>query len=259
MKELINKIIDNKTRVYFISPHLDDAVLSCGELITELSDKIEVVVVNVFTEISEGPLTFSARAFLKQCGKKDAKSLFEERKKEDKEALGSIGARVKSLGFVDAQWRKKGELNFLEKMVGYILPEFIHIYPVYRWHIANGKISNQDNKMIEKIKIEILDSVGNDKNFLVFCPIAIGGNVDHQIVRDCCLDIFDKNLILWADFPYSAKAQADFDRISEYRGEIFASDKAKKDKLLRMYQSQYDALVKDGMGELKDEKYYFKI
>lgn len=259
MEELIDKIIDNKTRVYFISPHLDDAVLSCGELILELADKTDITVANVFTEASDGPLTLSVRAFLKQCDRDDSKKLFEERKSEDKEAFDSIGVKVKNLEFVDAQWRKKDKLNWFEKIFGRLIPELIHIYPVYRWHIINGKISKLDQAMMARIKLELLNLVGYDDNFIIFCPMAIGGNVDHLIVRECCLDIFKNNLLLWSDFPYNSKDKVDFELSADYREEFFISNhKSQKDKLLRMYKSQYQALVKDGMGELQNEKYYLK-
>jgi LmbE family N-acetylglucosaminyl deacetylase len=258
MKDLINKIIANKINLYFISPHLDDAMLSCGDLIIQLADKTNVSVINVFTEISAPPFTLSARTFLKQCKRTDAEKLFQERREEDKKVFESIGVTVKNLGFVDAQWRKKERLNFIQKKLAFILPEIIHIYPVYRWHIINGKISDLDRGMMNNIKIDILDIVSKDKNCLVFCPVAVGGNVDHRIVRDCCLDIFDKNLILWSDFPYDSKSKIDFKNILKYREVSFNSDKLRKEELLKMYGSQFEALVKDGMGEFTDERYYLK-
>lgn len=258
MKDLINKIINDKINLYFISPHLDDAILSCGDLISSLAGKVNITVVNVFTEVSPLPNTLSAKAFLKQCGRSDASELFKERRIEDKKVFDSIGVQVRNLGFIDAQWRKKDKFNFIQKKLAFILPELVHVYPTYRWHIIDGKISQLDADMMNKIKIDILDIVGSDRNSLVFCPIAIGGNVDHQIVRDCCLDIFDKNLILWSDFPYDSKSEVRFKDIINYSEAKFSFDKSKKLELVKMYGSQFKALVKDGMGKLIDERYYLK-
>lgn len=258
MNDLIKKIISSKTHLYFISPHLDDAMLSCGDLIRTLAHESQITVINVFTEISPPPLTFSAKAFIKQCGKIDAIELFKQRREEDYIVYKSIGVNVKNLGFIDAQWRKKGKLNFVQKKLSYILPEIIHIYPVYRWHIVNGKISIWDKKMMENIKISILDIINKNANYLVFCPIGVGGNVDHRIVRNCCLDIFDKNIILWSDFPYNSKHKLDFKDVLNYREFIFNFDKFKKEELIKLYRSQYEALINDGMGGLADERYYLK-
>ena len=258
MKDLINKITTNKINLYFISPHLDDAILSCGDLIGSLADKVNITVINVFTEVSLPPNTLSVRAFLRQCGRDDASELFKERRIEDRKVFDTIGVQVRNLGFIDAQWRKKDKLNFIQRVLGFILPEFIHIYPVYRWHIINGKISHLDKEMMNEIKIDILDIVGTDRNALVFCPVAIGGNVDHQIVRDCCVDVFDKNLILWSDFPYDSKAKVSFKDIMNYNKASFNFDKSKKLELIKMYGSQFEALVNDGMKKLTDERYYLK-
>lgn len=259
MNDLIKKIIvGNKRRLYFVSPHLDDAILSCGSLIHKLVNDFSVTVINVFTEISPPPFTLSAKAFMKQCNRYDAHEFFKERRQEDCNVLNSLGVEVKNLGFIDAQWRKKEKLNFIQKKLSFLLPEVMHVYPVYRWHIVNGKISNLDTKMISDIKARILDIVGNDKNYLIFCPIAIGGNVDHRIVRNCCLDIFNKNTVLWSDFPYNIKNKSDFEGISNYKEFIFDSNKSKKEELIKMYESQYKALINDGMTKLTNERYYLR-
>jgi hypothetical protein len=53
MEKIIAHIIKNKIPCYFLSPHLDDAVLSAGGLISSLSGNTSVTVVNIFTTAGE--------------------------------------------------------------------------------------------------------------------------------------------------------------------------------------------------------------
>src|SRR4051812_22907832 len=86
----------------FVSPHLDDAVLSAGALIAELAQHQPVLVVTVFTEASVGPHGRAARSFLAACPIADAAELFAERRREDVDALRRLRARALHLGRTDA-------------------------------------------------------------------------------------------------------------------------------------------------------------
>lgn len=258
MNKLANKIIAEKINLYFISPHLDDAILSCGDLLSKLSGGVNITVVNVFTEASCGPYTLSANNFLKQCNYRDAFELFKERREEDKRIWDELGVKIINLGFIDAQWRKKDRLNFFQRKASIFVPEFSHIYPTYRWHVAKGEVSKWDNGMIDNIKKEILNIVNTKERYLIFCPLAVGSHVDHVLVKDCCLEVFGKNVILWSDFPYNDKGGSDLLDNNKYKKLYFNFNKGKKWELVKLYHSQFDALIKDGMRELIDERYYFK-
>lgn len=258
MNNLVSKIISEKINLYFISPHLDDAMLSCGDLLSRLSGLVDITVVNVFTEAAFPPYTLSTKNFLKQCNSKDAFELFKKRREEDKKIWNEMGIKVINLGFIDAQWRKKDKLNFLQSALTKFIPEFSHIYPTYRWHIIKGEISKSDNFLMDNIKKEILGIVNTKEKYLIFCPMAVGNHVDHVVVRNCCLEVFGKNLILWSDFPYNDKGGSDFFGREDYQKTSFSFDKNRKWKLIKLYESQFDALIKDGMRNLIDEKYYLK-
>ena len=55
----------------FLSPHLDDAVLSCGTLLLHAP---RATVATVFTEATPGPHTRAARTFLRQCAASGAEA-----------------------------------------------------------------------------------------------------------------------------------------------------------------------------------------
>ena len=110
--KLTKQIINEKAPCLFISPHLDDAVLSAGDFILFLIEqKIPVTVITVFTKISPKPYTLSAKSFIRQCGYNDAELLFADRRSEDKEIFKKIGIQTEHFDFVDATWRKKENIS----------------------------------------------------------------------------------------------------------------------------------------------------
>jgi LmbE family N-acetylglucosaminyl deacetylase len=96
-----------KQSFLFVSPHLDDAVLSCGALIAHLAPLTSVTVATIFTHDAPGPHTRSARKSARQCGWTHSAELFEERRKEDAKVLTEAGASHVNLGFLDALFRRR--------------------------------------------------------------------------------------------------------------------------------------------------------
>ena len=91
--------LDGDAPVLLLSPHLDDAVLSCWSVLT---GSREVVVVNVFSGIPEpGLLTPVDRL----AGATDSATRMRERLAEDAEALALAGGEPIDLGFLDSQYR----------------------------------------------------------------------------------------------------------------------------------------------------------
>lgn len=255
----IDKIIKEKIPCFFISPHLDDAVFSAGGLLAELSKHTQIEVITVFTKSSsEGPFTLSVKAFLKQCGYTSTEKLFKDRELEDKNALGIIGKTPHHFVYVDALLRKIENPNYFRKLLGKIIPEFLYVYPTYRFHITKDRISNKDKVLLERLGRELKNLTSSYENFYIFCPLAIRSHIDHVVVRDVCLKNFD-NVILWTDFPYSIRNHTKDEEISVV-GEPFIYDKNKevKIKMIHAYKSQVKAIFSDGNIPLVKEVYYWK-
>jgi len=252
-KGLIKEIIDNHKSCVFVSPHFDDALLSAGALIAQLSKHVSITVINVFTKASKPPHTLSAKAFLKQCQYKDAQKLFKDREIEDTFALQGIVQDVVNLGFTDALWRKKqNQNNVLTRLAKYI-PEIIHTYPTYRYHIIKGVVSKHDLHIKETIKQQLNFFA---KNSVVFCPLAIGNHVDHVLVRSACEELFNP-LVYWSDFPYNTKMETYLPY--KMRSFSISENLNKKEKLVKQYKTQYDALFKNGKMPLLKEVFYIKF
>jgi LmbE family N-acetylglucosaminyl deacetylase len=83
-----------------LSPHLDDAVLSCWHV---LSQPGEVIVINVFAGV---PTSRGAPAWWDRVtGASDSVERVRERVEEDRKALALAGRAPVNLGFLDEQYR----------------------------------------------------------------------------------------------------------------------------------------------------------
>lgn len=245
---LIDHLIAQGEECVFISPHLDDAVLSCGGLMLLLAGKVPVRVINVFTSAHEGPYTLSARKYLAQTKSKDALRQFAARKKEDLNVLTSMGITVENLDLVDALFRRSKK-----SVLGSFIPEVDHMYPTYRFHMQSLA---RDEDSVEKLQKRLQHKVSADS--IVFAPYGIGNHVDHQITRLACEGQFSK-LILYADFPYSQRT-GDFGRaVNGQQKYVIHPDKQKKDALIALYESQVNNLFPTGVIPEHSEFYYSQL
>ncbi|SAK56762.1 PIG-L deacetylase family protein [Caballeronia ptereochthonis] len=85
-------------RTIVISPHLDDAVFSCGAM---LAASPGAVVCTVFTGAPRAALVTDWDT---QCGFANAHQAMRARRAEDVAALEILGARAAHLGFLDSQY-----------------------------------------------------------------------------------------------------------------------------------------------------------
>ena len=237
----------------FVSPHLDDAVLSCGALMVALSGRCEVTVATVFTEASPPPHTRAARAFLRQCGGLDALTLFAERQAEDTRVVSALGFGHEHLGVPDALFRLRQGAGGPWRIV----PELVHRYPTFRFDIAKGRVSRGDRHLVDQVADEaekLAASIGAD---MVFFPLGVGRHVDHLITRSVG-ERFANRAVYYADFPYSLRHGVDerfVERHALCRAGWDVTD-PRKEELIRGYATQADALFPAGVIPRRPEVYY---
>lgn len=156
-------------RVGFISPHLDDAVWSCGGRIAALRQEgHEVVVHTVFTE----------------CGEETA-----TRRSEDDEALVLLDASAEHWGFIDARWRRRPDGQPQRRRT---IELFLPPRPA-------------DLELVEPITGILTGLAGYD---LLYAPLAVGGHVDHRLVNLAMEQIRVCVPVRWyEEIPYHAEAE----------------------------------------------------
>jgi LmbE family N-acetylglucosaminyl deacetylase len=95
-----------------VSPHLDDAVLSCGEALQH-ADVTDATVVTIFAGLPESDLPLTN--FDVQSGYTSARAAVLHRRLEDARATSVLGVTGEHLGFFDRQY---GKGNDVDEIVG---------------------------------------------------------------------------------------------------------------------------------------------
>jgi LmbE family N-acetylglucosaminyl deacetylase len=172
--------------IIILSPHLDDAVLSCADHVTELkSNGAEIIVVSIFSAYKGGAVTSYTADMMAQSSISDLKVLETSRKDEDREALEQLGVSWQHLDLLDAGYRYDSS--------GPLYPEIVDLCMPHK---------PLDEPAILK---EITEQVMNlDRGGLMFVPVAVGHHIDHRLVRAAAENcIPQERLIYYVDFPYA--------------------------------------------------------
>jgi LmbE family N-acetylglucosaminyl deacetylase len=256
--ERLGTAASSGARCLFLSPHLDDAVLSCGALMRSLAPRSEIHVVTVFTEITDGPHTRAARSFLRQCGHGDADALFAARRDEDRAVLDGMGVTHEHLGVADALFRRRAVPRPIAGPVarlGRVLPEVDHRYPTFRFDIALGRVSRGDRGLAAQLAGRLESAL--DGADLVFAPLGVGRHVDHLLTRTLGATRPDR-VVFYSDFPYDQVHALDeaFVRRHGLRAWHHADGVVEKADLIRGYGTQADALFPSGVIPAAPETYF---
>jgi LmbE family N-acetylglucosaminyl deacetylase len=173
-------------RWIYISPHFDDAVLSCGGLIWEQTHS--GISVEIWTVMAGDPPLGSesemARTMQTTWQTGTSLETVALRRIEDQTAARRVGAVIRHLSFPDAIYRrsKTGTLFY---------PDSIFIDPHPR-----------EMPLVEEIAASIAKKLTQYDT--VVCPLSIGGHVDHIITRKA-IEQLGRPLWYYADVPYALK------------------------------------------------------
>ena len=169
-------------RWIYISPHLDDAVLSAGGFIYEQTKA--GIPVEIWTMMCgyppPGELTLRAQVEHFQWGTGTAEETIDLRREEDMKAAKIVGAKPVHLDTPDCIYRRgpDGEGLYLD----------IFVQP----HPAEAHLPGEIAKTIAR-ELESDDQV--------ICQLGIGGHVDHILVRQAA-ECLKRPLWYAADVPY---------------------------------------------------------
>ncbi|MFF4359261.1 PIG-L deacetylase family protein [Streptomyces sp. NPDC001604] len=247
--------IDAGTPLVVLSPHLDDAVLSCGALMSYAARRTKVRVATFFTEAGVPPYTFSGRRYLRQVGQPDAERLYRDRRTEDREVLERLGIEGLHFGLIDGLFRRKPVASG-ERLGGVrrVLPEAAHVYPTYRL-LAMGRISRYDASELGHVRAS-LDELVSLPHTVLLAPAGVGGHVDHVLVRTAA-ELSCEPVVYYSDFPYNQRHRPDPDFVE--RNAVvdleWVRGLAAKSELVRGYRSQVGALFPSGCIPVVPEIY----
>jgi LmbE family N-acetylglucosaminyl deacetylase len=172
-------------RIY-ISPHLDDAVLSCGGVIYKQAlQGDEVIVLTICGGAPQGEyFSLFAKEFHDRWGTGEA--AVDLRKEEDKRACALLGAQVVHLPIQDAIYRmsEKGE-------------------PYYASEDAIfGEIQPAEDDLIDNIASMLEEECRRAS--IIYAPVGFGCHVDHRLTRKA-VDQVKRSFWLYRDFPYAIR------------------------------------------------------
>jgi hypothetical protein len=169
----------------FLSPHFDDAIGSCGGTIWRLVRRgHRVRVLTAFGGVESEPLSTPARVL---HGEWKLERPVSYRRLEDASACGVLGCESSYLEFPDAIYRQD--------------TEGAHLYPTFE--SLRGSIAREDHALADRLASQLRGYLV-DKNTVIYCPMAIGGHVDHVLARDCgrILEAHDFCVVFYRDFYY---------------------------------------------------------
>ena len=225
----------------YLSPHLDDAVLSCGgQIHGRIAEGQRVLILTLFTQdFSTEDVSEATRTVL------DLMSLPVDeamaiRRQEDLNACRVLGAELIHCPLPEALARRDGQGR-----------------PVYgSLNQLFGPMSFADFPFVNEVA-GALRGLPEAKE--VFAPLTIGSHVDHQVVRQAAEDVFGAGLRYYEDFPYVAWRRFALQKVlgwrkKGWRSEVIALDEkdlqARIDSI-RAYSTQLQPLFK---GEASIEK-----
>lgn len=178
--------MSDQPRWIYISPHFDDAVLSCGGLIWEQTHAgIPVEIWTICTgQAPAGRLSKFAKSVHAGWNTTTAEETLALRSEEDRKAAAIVGATVAHLGIPDAIYRKNpaGRSIYTKKIMR-----------------RPAKI-DLEMGIVEKMQaaIEANRLLPDDT---IVCQLTVGGHVDHRLVR-MAVERLGRPLLYYIDIPY---------------------------------------------------------
>ena len=167
----------------YLSPHFDDAVLSCGGLIWEQTQAGNHA--QIWTICAGGPKSEPLSDFAQslhsrwETGDQAVKS----RRREDRIACARLSAAPRRFSVLDCIYRRSDPIGFL-----YASEEALF-----------GPLHPAEQGLVSELSADLAQALApGDK---LVAPLALGGHVDHRLTRAAAESI---GQVLWyyADYPY---------------------------------------------------------
>jgi LmbE family N-acetylglucosaminyl deacetylase len=178
----------------YLSPHLDDAILSCGGLIH--CQRMNGESVTVVTLCAGSPNYKELSPFAQQyhTAMGDLPDLLASRREEDSAVLSKWGVTVCHIDTLDSIYRQidgKDAYPDIEALFAEPCPEDTAILPA-RW------------------QQELRHLLPTPSGSIVYAPLAAANHVDHQLTRALALALLRDGSEVWfyEDYPHAEKSES---------------------------------------------------
>lgn len=183
-------------RIY-LSPHLDDAVLSCGGTIyQQRRASLSVLVVTLMAgdatpEAADTPYVTGLHT---RWGLSATSNPSMARRAEDREALDILQADALHWEWPDCIYRRHVETG-----------EFLY----HSEEALFGQVHPTEQGMVAQLA-QRLSGLPLAPGGRVYAPLTVGGHVDHELVREAAEDwgAPGGNLVYYEDYPYAEHPEA---------------------------------------------------
>lgn len=224
---------NRRPRHVVLSPHLDDAPLSCGGAIHRwaAADEPVLVVTAMTGDPPAGPHSPFAEYQHASWGV-SAEEAFAIRRAEEAAALGRLGAGSAQLGLLDCIYRGDDAGFF------YTSEEAIF-----------GSIHPADESLVEPLVRQLAALEPFAPGAAVYAPLGLGGHIDHQLVRRAAERWRGRGLLYYEDYPYAYRMGLGRDEIQRRESGLAPrqvwlteGDMQAKVEAIGRYRSQMDML-----------------
>lgn len=178
----------------YLSPHFDDAALSCGGAIYQqrrAGEAVLVVTICAAPPEPAAPLSSYARAFHEAMGTLD--DLVAMRRREDQAALERLGVDAVWLDFQDSIYRRPPGGN------GWFYTSIAGVF---------GSVHPDDRPLADAIAAAIRAHAPGGSQTTLYAPLTVGGHVDHQLAHQAAWMLREQGwrVVFYEEYPYADPA-----------------------------------------------------
>lgn len=208
----------------YLSPHLDDAALSCGGRIHQQTRSGQcVAVVTIFAgDLDDDPSNRVLREVYDRMALRPSEAMA-IRRREDIEACLRLGAEAVHWDFPEALGRH---------------PDLESLAALFEDAPAS------DDALVQDLA-ERLAELGDDVE--IVAPLGLGGHIDHRVVRRAASKAFGGRVRFYEDFPYALKfeelaGRPEIEGLAADVSTLGAEDIVARIEAIETYKSQIRAL-----------------
>jgi LmbE family N-acetylglucosaminyl deacetylase len=219
----------------YLSPHLDDAALSCGGLIhKQVRQGAQPLVITCLAGVPDyEALSPLAEELHRSWGRQ--RDLVEHRRCENATAMAYLGARYEHWDYLDCIYRRhpsSGEFLYAS------LPALF------------GDLHMEEHSLVADLATRLLASLPAERT-QTYAPLAVGHHIDHQLVFQAALELRRNGVTVrfYEDYPYAEHSESLQEALAVWSSAptpaveaLEEEDVEAKIASIRHYRSQLDEL-----------------